>query len=93
MDLDFKDELLLMTLQRNARASVVELAQRIGLSRSATQERLARLERKGVIAGYTVRLGTRKASERIRAWLLITHNKQGSCAKSVPILKTIPEIH
>jgi DNA-binding Lrp family transcriptional regulator len=92
MDIDSKDELLLLALQRNARASVVELAQRIGLSRSATQDRLARLERGGVIAGYTVCLGSRKTAERIRAWLMVSHGKQGSCARSVPILKTIPEV-
>jgi len=92
MDLDHKDELLLLALQRNARASVVDLARRIGLSRSATQERLGRLEREGVIAGYTVRLGARNNSSRLRAWLMITHSKQGSCAKSVPILRMIPQV-
>ncbi|MCB8823393.1 Lrp/AsnC family transcriptional regulator [Microvirga rosea] len=92
MDLDEKDELLLLALERNARASVVTLARKIGLSRSATQERLFRLEREGVIQGYTVRLGQRTGAQRIRAWLLVSHTKYGSCAKTVPILQRIPEV-
>uniref|UniRef100_UPI0028110244 Lrp/AsnC family transcriptional regulator n=1 Tax=Chelativorans sp. TaxID=2203393 RepID=UPI0028110244 len=77
---------------RNARASVVELAQRIGLSRSATQERLGRLEREGVIAGYTVRLGSRRSQSRLRAWLIVRHGKQGGCARIIPVLRTLPQV-
>jgi len=54
MVLDDKDERLLQALERNSRASVVDLARRIGLSRSATQERLGKLESAGIIARYTI---------------------------------------
>jgi len=90
--LDDKDEALLAALRRNARASVVDLARVIGLSRSATQERLARLERDGVIAGYTVQLGSHRPRNRIRAWLMIRHGANGNCAKSLPFLRAIPEV-
>jgi DNA-binding Lrp family transcriptional regulator len=92
MNLDDRDERLLLALKRNARASVVELARTIGLSRSATQERLGRLEREGVISGYTVRIEKHASRPRIRAWLLIRHTKLGSCQRSVPLLRAIPEI-
>lgn len=52
---DETDRKILSLLAENGRQSVKELARRIGLSRSATQERLARLERDGAIAGYTIR--------------------------------------
>mgnify|MGYP001765051926 CR=1 FL=1 len=52
---DETDRKILSLLAENGRQSVKELARRIGLSRSATQERLARLEREGAIAGYTIR--------------------------------------
>ncbi|MEM9055201.1 MAG: Lrp/AsnC family transcriptional regulator [Pseudomonadota bacterium] len=52
--LDDKDRLLLEALTKNARASLVSLARDIGLSRSATHDRITRLEEKGVIAGYTI---------------------------------------
>ena len=47
--LDQTDQQILALLAENARQSVKELARRIGLSRSAAQERLARLERDGVL--------------------------------------------
>ena len=58
--LDDKDRLLLDALTKNARASLVSLARDIGLSRSATHDRITRLEEKGVIAGYTI---IRKATD------------------------------
>lgn len=45
---------LLEELQRDARASYAELGRRVGLSPSATAERLRRLEDSGVIRGYRV---------------------------------------
>ena len=41
-------------MQSNARQSIADLARTLGLARTTVQ---ARLERKGVIAGYTLRLG------------------------------------
>lgn len=52
--LDSKDQLLIASLRKNARASLVSLARDIGLSRSATHDRIHRLESRGVIKGYTV---------------------------------------
>ncbi|EBU8132065.1 AsnC family transcriptional regulator, partial [Salmonella enterica subsp. enterica serovar Java] len=49
------DQALLNLLRGNARASTTELARRLGLSRTTVQSRIERLERKGVIAGYSVR--------------------------------------
>jgi Lrp/AsnC family leucine-responsive transcriptional regulator len=43
---------LLAELQSDARVSQAELGRRVGLSAPAVAERLARLEREGVIAGY-----------------------------------------
>ncbi|MFD2262020.1 Lrp/AsnC family transcriptional regulator [Lacibacterium aquatile] len=57
-ELDAIDRTLLSLLQANARTPTAVLARKVDLSRSATQERLARLERLGVIAGYTVRFAT-----------------------------------
>ncbi len=54
MALDEKDKILIAKLRRNARESLVGLARSVGLSRSATQERMRRLEREGVIKAYTV---------------------------------------
>lgn len=92
MTLDDKDEALLAALERNARASVVDLARRIGLSRSATQDRLARLERIGAIAGYTVRRGSTSSRSRLHAWLLVRYGDAVKCAHIVPQLKREREV-
>lgn len=92
MALDDKDETLLQALERNARASVVDLARQIGLSRSATQERLARLERSGAILGYTVVRGAPSAGRRLRAWVMVRHRDGVKCASVVPPLKAISEV-
>lgn len=52
--LDETDEKLLALLEQNARRPVVALAKAVGLSRSAVQDRLARLEDSGAIARYTI---------------------------------------
>ena len=90
--LDEKDEKLLLALERNARASVVDLARKIDLSRSATQERLGRLERAGVIAGYTIVRGDRSNASRIEALLLLRHSEGSNCLKIVPEIRKVPEV-
>lgn len=52
LPLDRFDQAILRTLATDGRISAVELARRIGLSKSPTQARLKRLEEAGVITGY-----------------------------------------
>lgn len=88
--MDEKDRLLLALLRRDARRSIVALARDLGLSRSATQERLARLQSSGAVAGFTVVDGT--AGGRSAAYLLIRLTQGSSCAKLMPRLKAIPAV-
>ncbi len=69
--MDETDEQLLSLLTQNARSPVASLAKSLGLARSTVQSRLERLERDGVIAGYTLRLGEAARGERIRATALL----------------------
>jgi DNA-binding Lrp family transcriptional regulator len=57
MALDDRDRELLALLTEDARMPLTGLARRLGVARSTVQQRLARLEADGVIAGYSVRLG------------------------------------
>jgi DNA-binding Lrp family transcriptional regulator len=54
--MDAIDEKLLSALRDNARASTARLARLVGRSRTSVQSRLDRLEREGVIVGYSVRV-------------------------------------
>ncbi|WOP17166.1 winged helix-turn-helix transcriptional regulator [Ottowia sp. SB7-C50] len=53
MDIDRIDRKILDILQREGRLSITELAERVGLSTSPCSERVRRLERAGVIRGYS----------------------------------------
>jgi Lrp/AsnC family leucine-responsive transcriptional regulator len=50
---------LLAELQADARVSLAELGRRVGLSSPAVAERVQRLEREGVIAGYRAEIDPR----------------------------------
>src|SRR5207244_13093929 len=54
--MDAMDRKILATLQKNARASLQEVGQAVGLSTSPCWERIRKMEQAGVIEGYTVRL-------------------------------------
>jgi DNA-binding Lrp family transcriptional regulator len=69
---DQLDGQILDLLVENARTSVTELARRLRVARSTVQERITRLERTGVIAGYTVRLGPAATGRRVTAYVAIT---------------------
>ena len=66
------DEQLLSLLREDARASTAQIARRLDLSRTTVQSRIDRLERSGVIRGYTVRVDDEVERTRIRAHILIT---------------------
>ena len=89
--MDEKDRLLLTLLKRDARRPVVALARDLGLSRSATQDRLARLQASGAIAGFTLAEGGAPAA-RETAWLMVRFEAGKRCAEVVPKLKCIPAV-
>ena len=66
------DEQLLSLLREDARASTAQIARRLDLSRTTVQSRIDRLERAGVIRGYTVRVDEGVEQARIRAHIMIT---------------------
>ena len=88
--LDATDRKLIALLQDNARLSTVALAKAVGLSRSAVQERLQRLEQAGVIAQYTVRLGS--GGEPLQAWLSLRYADGFSCDDVMPLLVDEPAV-
>lgn len=69
---DQLDRDLLALLQANARASTADLARQLGTARTTVLARLSRLEREGVIAGYTVRLGQDVLDQGLQAFVGIT---------------------
>ncbi|WP_439572318.1 Lrp/AsnC ligand binding domain-containing protein [Phreatobacter sp.] len=73
--LDSLDRRLLRILQSDGRIANVELADRVGLSPTATAERVKRLTRDGIIAGYGARLDPQKLGRSFLAFVEVTLDK------------------
>ncbi len=84
-----EDQTLLTLLKANARMPAAELARRLGVSRTTVQSRIQRLEKAGVIAGYTVKLAAELTRRRITAHVLLAVNPK-QAEKVIRALKAIP---
>ena len=89
--MDDKDRTLLTLLRRDGRRPVVALARDLGLSRSATQDRLAKLQASGAIGGFTL-VEERSTDNRESAYLTVRFAPEMKCAQIVPKLKKIHAI-
>lgn len=91
--LDEIDERLLAELTKNARVSLVTLGERVHLSRNAVRQRVERMERDGVIGGYTVSRGkNRSGSYPIRANLFVYRADRMRGDAVLSTLRSIPEV-
>ena len=69
--MDEIDRQLLSLLRVNARTPVATLAKKLQIARGTVQNRMSKLEREGVIAGYSVRLKPEVDEHRIAALMTI----------------------
>jgi len=82
---------LLSVMRENARASTAEIARRLNLSRTTVQSRIDRLERQGVIAGYSVRVHDALERNQVRAHIMLAVLPKQSAAVT-RALQAMPEI-
>jgi Lrp/AsnC family leucine-responsive transcriptional regulator len=79
--LDEKDLQILKVLQENGRLSIREVAAKINLSSTPTQERIRRLEREGVILQYAALVDQKKIYKGTTVLCQVTltkHNKDAA---------------
>lgn len=69
--LDDTDRELIALLRADGRAPVATLAARLKVARGTVQNRIERLQREGVIVGFTVRLKPQAEGHRIRALMSV----------------------
>ncbi len=69
--MDQTDRGLIRALSADARATTTALAATLGLSRSTVQARMEKLERSGVITGYTLRLSEEYERRQIKTHVMI----------------------
>ena len=67
---------LLDELQANARLSLAELGRRIGLSPTATAERLKQMEEVGILRGYTVEIDREALGLEVMAFIRMSCSGQ-----------------
>lgn len=89
--LDDKDQELLALLSANSRESTAELARKLNLSRSTVKDRINRLEKGGIITGYTIRYSEDFASGQIKAQVMISYDPKQS-SQIVRSLRHLPSI-
>lgn len=95
MPLSAADEQLLAVLREDARASTAQIARRLGVSRTTVQGRIERLQRDGVIRGYTVRVDDGLEQGYIRAHIMITvlPKQMPQVVKALQAIAEIRELH
>jgi len=67
---------LLAELQDNARLSIAELARRVGLSATATAERMKQMEEVGIVRAYTVEMDREALGLEVLAFIRLTCDGQ-----------------
>lgn len=92
--LDQIDRRILKELQHHGRMSIVDLAERINLTKTPCAERVRRLERDGVIAGYRAELDPQKLDAGFVMVVMVTLNQTSDDALDVfnTAAQRIPEI-
>ncbi len=90
---DFK---ILKILQKKARIPNIEVARKIGMAPSAILERIKKLEAKGIIGGYEVRLNPGRFNRSMIAFVYIDVNEP-SCidqtGEKIAEFEEIQEVH
>ena len=85
VQLDDRDRRLLGLLREDARLPTAALARALGVARTTVVERLKRLEKTGVIAGYSVRLTdeAQRARMKVHALLRVDAKKNDAVVRAL----------
>ena len=86
---------LLQELQQDSRLSYADLGRRVGLSPSATAERMRRMEEDGVIRSYTIEIDRTALGMPVLAYIRMTcdGNRYQPFVKFVRTLAEVRECH
>ncbi len=92
--MDLIDRKILRALQSNARASLQEIGQAVGLSSSPCWERIRKLEASGAIEGYTVRLNAQALglADTVMVQVTLDSHSDNTLEKFGETLAAIPEV-
>ncbi len=83
---------LLEELQANARLSIAELGRRIGLSATATAERLKQMEEVGIIRGYSVEIERESLGLDVLAFVRMSCSGGQQYHRLIEYVQTLQEV-
>ncbi len=92
-DIDFQ---ILNILQEKARIPNAEVARRVGMAPSAVLERIRKLEEKGIIEGYEVRLNPIPFGQGLAAFVHVEIDRKtgnGSLEQQLAAVPGVQEVH
>ena len=81
------EEKLITVLKEDVRATVSEIARKLNVSRATVQARIAKLEKEGVILGYTLVLGKDYLNQYISAHIAIAAEQKNASIVSSGLMK------
>jgi Lrp/AsnC family leucine-responsive transcriptional regulator len=93
--IDDTDHQILSILQEKARISNAEIARQVGMAPSAVLERIRKLEDRGVIEGYEVRLNPEPFDQGLMAFVHITvgHSAHIDLATALTNVSGVQDVH
>lgn len=89
--MDEIDNKILALLMDNARLPTSTIAKQLGIARTTAIARIGTLEKRGVIAGYGVRLNQALYQPAVRAYVGIVVEPRNTTAM-IKLLQTMPEV-
>ncbi|MER3484094.1 MAG: Lrp/AsnC family transcriptional regulator [Meiothermus sp.] len=92
VQIDAIDRAILLELQQESRLSYAEIGARVGLSPAAVHDRVKKLERKGVIQAYRIRVSPEALGLKLTAFVSIRLENNSSCRAVLPALEQFPEV-
>ena len=91
--IDDIDHQILQILQEKARIPNAEVARQVGMAPSAVLERIRKLEERGFIEGYEVRLNPREFSQGLTAFVSIGVSDHHQLAEQLSAVTGVQEVH
>lgn len=93
--MDTYDKKILRLLTQHSRITGADIARKINLSIPAVTERLRKLDRSGVIDGYTIKINREKLSLQLMAFIhvWIDHTKNAPVKEGIISLDEVMECH
>jgi Lrp/AsnC family leucine-responsive transcriptional regulator len=83
---------ILKMLQFNARTSNAEIARQVDLAPSAVFERIRKLEKRGVIEGYSARINPAAVELPLLAFVFVRDSDRPGAAETARRVAEIPEV-